>query len=209
VRSAAESAVDLDADEFGVLEQSSDFCPDERVELVGADGAACAELAADVPPAVLADAAVVGDPLVGGAGRGAVAGVAALAADEHALQQRQLLGVALGEVRVLDQPRLRKRERLVGDERRDRDERPLLGRLVLACEPAAVALAALAGGARRAAVTLGGLRLAERGLAAVGGVAQHRPPRSSGPRSPCPSGWARRRSDSHRAISPIEMSSLT
>ncbi len=79
-----ESAVDLGAHELGVLEQPSDLGPHERVELVGADGAAVADAPAGVPPAVLADAAVVGDPLVARA----VAGVAALATDQHALQQR-------------------------------------------------------------------------------------------------------------------------
>ena len=63
-----------------VIEQPADLAPDERVELVGADGAACADFPADVPPAVLPDAAVVGDPLVAGARAGAIAGVAALAA---------------------------------------------------------------------------------------------------------------------------------
>ena len=149
-----ESAVDLGSDELRVLEQPSDLAPDERVELIGADRAAVAPLAVGVPPAVLADAAVVVDPLVARARRGAVAGVAALAADEDPLQQRQLLGVAPGEVRVLAQSRLRELERLLGDHRRDRDERPLLGRLVGAGEPAAVALTALAGGARRSAVAL-------------------------------------------------------
>ena len=131
MRSRGESAVDLGADKFGMLEQSSDFCPDERVELIGADRAAGASLAVGVAPAVLADAAVVADPLVACACAGAVAGIAALAADEHALEQRQLLGVALGEMRVLDQAGLRERERLLGDERRDRDQRPVLGRLVV------------------------------------------------------------------------------
>ena len=81
-----EAAVDLGADELGGLEQPADLGPDERVELIGADRAAGASLAVGVPPAVLADAAVVADPLVRGSGAGAVAGVAALAADEHALQ---------------------------------------------------------------------------------------------------------------------------
>jgi hypothetical protein len=112
-----EPAIDLGAHQRGVFEQPSDLYPDERVELVSADRAAGAPLAVGVSPAVLADAAVVGDPLVRGSGRGAVAGVAALAADEHALQQRQLLGVAPREARVLDQAVLRERERLLGDER--------------------------------------------------------------------------------------------
>jgi hypothetical protein len=103
------AAVDLGADERRVFEQPADFCPDERVELVGADRAAGASLAVGVPPAVLTDAPVVADPLVAGAGGGTVAGVAALAADEHALEQRQLLGVALGEARVVDQAGLRAR----------------------------------------------------------------------------------------------------
>ena len=176
-----EAAVDLGAHECGVLQQPADLGPDERVELISADRAAGAPLAVGVPPAVLADAAVVADPLVRGSGGGAVAGVAALAADEHALQERQLLGVALGEARVVDQARLREGERLLGHERRDRDQRPLLGRLVVAGQPTAVALAALAGGARRAAVPLGGLRLPERGVPAIGRVAQHRPDRRAVP----------------------------
>ena len=113
-----ESAVDLGAHERGVLEQPSDLAPDEPVELVGADRAALADAPADVPLAVLADAPVVVDPLVRGSGARAVAGVAALAADEHALQQRRLLGVAPGEARVLDQARLRELEGLLGDDRR-------------------------------------------------------------------------------------------
>src|SRR5215207_3189993 len=107
-----ESAVDLGAHERRVLEQSSDLAPHERVELVGANRTALADAPADVPPGVLADAAVVGDPLVARARARAVAGVAALAADEHALQQRQLLGVAPREARVLDQASLRELEGL-------------------------------------------------------------------------------------------------
>ena len=98
--------VDLRLDERGVLEQLSDLVPDESVELVGADRAAVADAPADVAVVVRADAPVVVDPLVRRAGRGSVAGVAALAADEDALQQRRLLGVALGEVRVARKPLL-------------------------------------------------------------------------------------------------------
>ena len=78
------------------------------------------------------------------------------------MQQRQLPGVALGEVRVVEKAGLRKREGLLSGERRDWDQRPVLGRLVAGGEPAAVALAALAGGACRATVALGGLRLPKR-----------------------------------------------
>ena len=63
-----ESAVDLGAHELGVFEQPADLCPDERVELIGADRAAVCSAAAGVALAVLADAAVVADPLVAGAG---------------------------------------------------------------------------------------------------------------------------------------------
>ena len=125
-----EAAVDLGAHKVGVLEQPADLGPDERVELVSADWAAGAPLAVGMPPAVLTDAAVVADPFVARPRAGAVAGVAALAADEHALQQRQLLGVALGEVRVVEKAVLREREGLLGDERRNGDQRPVLGRLV-------------------------------------------------------------------------------
>ena len=147
-------AVDLRAHQLGVFEQPSDRVPDESVELIGADRSALADAAADVAVVVRADAAVVVDPLVGRAGGAAVAAVAALAADEDALQQRRFLGVALGEVRVVGQAGLRELERLLGDDRRDRDQRPLLGGLVLAGGAAPVALAAGAGGACRLAVTL-------------------------------------------------------
>ena len=170
-----EAAVDLGSDEFGVLEQSSDLVPDQSVELVGADRAAVADPPADVAVVVRADAAVVVDPLVGRAGCAAVAAVAALAADEDALQQRRLLGVALREVRVVRQAGLRELERLLADDRRDRDQRPVLRRLVLSRRAAAVPLAARAGGARRLAVPLQRLGLPERRLPVVGGVAQHPP----------------------------------
>src|ERR1035437_3256450 len=77
--------------------------PDEPVGLISADRAAVADAAADVAVVVRADAPVVVDPLVGGAGCGSVAAVATLAADEDPLQQGGLLGVALGEVCVLGQ----------------------------------------------------------------------------------------------------------
>jgi hypothetical protein len=165
-----EPPVDLGAHERRVFEQPADLAPDERLELVGADRAALADAPADVPPVVLADAAVVDDPALGGARRGAVAGVAALAADDQALQRAGLAGVAAGEARVLDETGLRQLELLVCDERRDRDRRPLLGRLVVARRPAAVALAARAGGARRFAVPVGGLGAPESGPAPVSGV---------------------------------------
>ena len=160
---------------------SADLVPYEPVELVGADRAAVADATADVAVVVRADAAVVVDPLVGRAGCGAVAAVAALATDEDALQQRRAFGVALGEVRVVSEPGLGEFERLLGDERRDGDQRPLLGGLVLPRGAAAVALTARAGGARWRAVPIERLGLAERGLAAVGGVAQHRPHRRAIP----------------------------
>src|SRR5215218_7865605 len=141
-----EAAVDLGFDELGLFEQARDLGPDELVELVGADRARSADAPADVAVVVRADAAVVVDPLVGGARRGAVAGVAALAADEDALQERRLFGVAPGEVRVASQPLLGERELLVCDQRRDRDERPPVDRLVQAYLAAAAPLAASAGG---------------------------------------------------------------
>jgi len=144
-------AVDLGAHERGVLEQAPYLAPDELVELVGADRTAVADAPADVAVVVRADAAVVVDPLVGRARRGAVAGVAALSADEDALQQRRLLGVALGEVRVLLKAGLRERELFLAHERLDGDQRPLLGRLVAPHRPAAVALAPRPGRARRRA----------------------------------------------------------
>jgi hypothetical protein len=165
-----EPAVELRAHERGVLEQPADLVPHERFELIGADRAAVADAPADVAPVVLADVAVVDDLLLGGAGRGAVAGVAALAADDQSLQRAGRPGVALGELGVARKALLRERERLVGDQRRDRDEQPLLDRLVDADLAAAVALAACADGVRRAAVAVLDLRLAVGRLAAVAGL---------------------------------------
>src|SRR5450755_616035 len=136
-----EAAVDLRAHERGVFEQPADLGPDKAVELIGADRAAVADAPADVAVVVRPDAAVVVDPLVGGAGCGSVAAVAALSADEDALQQRRLLGVALGEVRVVGKASLRELERLLADDRRDGDQRPLLRGLILSRGPAAVTLA--------------------------------------------------------------------
>ena len=202
-----EAAFDLRAHERGVFEQPADLVPDEPVELIGADRAAVADAAADVAVVVRADAPVVVDPLVGGAGCGSVAAVAALAADEDALQQRRLLRVALGEVRVLGQAGLRELERLLADDRRDGDQRPLLRGLILSRGPAAVALAADTGGARRLAVPLECLGLPERGLPVVGGVAQH-PHTLERSHTALPVHVGTPRSVSQRAISPIEMLSL-
>ena len=176
-----ESALDLGSHELGLFEQVPDLCPDEVVELVCADRARLTDAAADVAVVVGADAAVVVDPAAAGARRGAVAGIAALAADEDPLQQRRLLGVARGEAFVLLQPRLRELEGLLADERRHRHERPVLGRLVASCLSPAVALAAGARRARRLGTLAAGLCLAERGLPAVGGVAQHPPHRRAVP----------------------------
>src|SRR6266545_2820030 len=156
-----ESALDLGSHELGLFEQVPDLCPDEVVELVCADRARLTDAAADVAVVVGADAAVVVDPAAAGARRGAVAGIAALAADEDPLQQRRLLGVARGEAFVLLQPRLRELEGLLADERRHRHERPVLGRLVASCLSPAVALAAGARRARRLGTLAAGLCLAE------------------------------------------------
>jgi hypothetical protein len=176
-----EAALDFGSDELGLLEQAPDLRPDELVEFVRADRTRLADAPADVAVVVGADAAVVVDPAAAGARRGAVAGIAALAADEDSLQQRRLLGVARGEALVLLQPRLRELERLPADERRHRHERPALRRLITPRLTAAVALAAGARPPRRLGTLAARLRLAERGLAAVGRVAQHPPHRRAVP----------------------------
>ena len=82
---------------------------------------------------------------------------------------------------VLLQARLSEFEGLVGDQRRDGDARPLLGRDIASGLAAAVALTAGADRARGLRALAGGLRLAERCLSVVGGVAQHRPHRRAIP----------------------------
>src|SRR5215216_17573 len=180
-----EPAVDLGFDELGLFEQARDLGPDELVELVGADRARSADAAADVAVVVRADAAVVVDPALAGARRGAVAGVAALATDKDALQQRRLLGVAFGEVRVARQAVLRERKLFFADERRHRHERPVLGRQIAPdLSAAAVTLTPPAGDAGRPRRLAGHLRLAVGGLPPVGGVAQHPPHRRAVPHRP-------------------------
>ena len=87
-----ESLVDLGADQRGVGQQRGDVVPDDLVEVVGADRLVGADPAALVAVVVRAQAPVVVDLLVGGAGRGAVVAVAAACAGGQALQQRRDLG---------------------------------------------------------------------------------------------------------------------
>src|SRR5712691_779273 len=170
-----QAAFQLAADACGLGEQLSQLDPDEFVELVGADRPAAADAAADVTVVVGADAAVVVERALARLRRRAVAGVAALAADEDALQQRRLFRAARGEALVVVQPRLGELELLAAHQRRHRHERPLLRRPVAPGCAAAVALAALPACPGRLAVAAARLRLAERGFAAVGRVAQDPP----------------------------------
>ncbi len=87
-----------------VGEQGGDVVPDDGVEVVGADRLVAADPAALVAVVVGAQAPVVVDLLVGGAGRGAVVAVAAARAGGQALQQRRDLAVAGGEPLVVVQP---------------------------------------------------------------------------------------------------------
>ena len=80
--------LDLGLDQLGVLEQREHLGPDRLVDLVDANGASGADPALGAAEAVSARAAVVVVHVPGLAARGAaVVGVAALAADEDALQQ--------------------------------------------------------------------------------------------------------------------------
>jgi hypothetical protein len=112
-----EPPLDLGSDQRGVGQQLLDFAPHERIEFVGADRPVGAHAPADVAVVVRADAAVVVDQALGGARRGAPARVAAVTADDDALQQRRFSAVALGAVLVLFKTRLGEFERLVGDQR--------------------------------------------------------------------------------------------
>jgi len=78
---------DLGPDQRRVGEQRGDVVPDDGVEVVGADGLVGADPAVLVAVVIRAEAAVVVDLLVRGAGGGAVVGVPAAAAGADALQQ--------------------------------------------------------------------------------------------------------------------------
>jgi hypothetical protein len=79
-----EATVDFGADQAGVGEEGGDVGPDDLVEVVSPDGFVVADPAADVAVVVGAEAPVVVDGFVGGAGRCAVVGVAAARADGQA-----------------------------------------------------------------------------------------------------------------------------
>ncbi len=84
---SGQAFVDLGGDQRGVGDQRGDVVPDDLVEVVGPDRGVGADPSAGVPVVVRAEAPVVEDLLVGGAGAGAVVGVAAAGAGCQALQQ--------------------------------------------------------------------------------------------------------------------------
>jgi hypothetical protein len=116
-----EPPVDLGLDQLGVLQQREHLGPDRLIDLVNANGASGADPALGASEAVSARAAVVVMHVPGlAARRAAVVGVAALAADEHPLQQRWLACVARREPAVALKQLLSERVLLLADQRRHR-----------------------------------------------------------------------------------------
>jgi len=74
---AGQPVVDLGADQLRVGEQCGDVAPDDGVEVVGADRLIGADPAARVAVVVRAEAPVVADLFIDGAGQGAVLAVSA------------------------------------------------------------------------------------------------------------------------------------
>src|SRR6266700_2890520 len=170
-----EAFADLGADQRGVGEQVRDVVPDDGVEVVGADWLVAADPAAFVAVVIRAQAPVVADLLVRGAGGGAVVAVSAGRAGGQALQQGGDLGVAGGEPLVVLKAPGGALERLGGHDGGDGDLDPVpagpvdgLGRP--RCGPALQA-----GPAVQARRLLQDLRLAEHCDTCVGRVAQHAP----------------------------------
>src|SRR6478752_3620194 len=167
--------VDLGGDQRGVGDQRGDVVPDDLVEVVGPDRGVAADPPAGVPVVVRAQAPVVEDLLVGGAGTGPVVGVTTAGARGQALQQGRGLGVPGGEPFVVGEALFGAGEGLLGDDRRDRDGGPLLAWPVdgLVCGGSGPA------GEPGGPIDPGGLLdaegLAEHGGAGIGGVAQHGP----------------------------------
>src|SRR5664279_4615121 len=143
-----ESLVDLGPDQGRVGEQVADVVPDDGVEVVGADRLVGADPAVLVAVVIRAEATVVVDLLVGGAG-----------------------GVAL----VVRQPPLGPFPGVGVDECRDRDLQPLLAGPLGHGVAAGRAAPGDPGGPVQPGRRLGAHRLAETGPAGVGRVAQHRP----------------------------------
>ena len=182
-----ESAFELVVQQLGLADQVADLTPDQLVKLLGADLAGTAHPATGVTR-LRAEAAVINRAPALASGGGTRHRVATPSADEHSLQQRGLFGIAWREALVVFQAFLGELELLVADERRHRDERPLLRRTVLARRVLAVALAPHTGGPRRAFGGAGKAASPERCLTAIGGVAQHRPHRRAVPHRPATTG---------------------
>ncbi len=170
-----EPFVDLGADQGRVGKQGGDVVPDDGVEVVCADRLVGADPAVLVAVVVRAEAAVVVDLLVGGAGRGAVVGVAAAAADANALQQRGIAAVAGGVALIVGQPRLDPLPGVLGDQRRHRYLQPFVAVAVGDRVVTGRGAPGQAGGAVEPGGLIGAYRLAEAGPPGVGGVAQHAP----------------------------------
>jgi hypothetical protein len=118
--------IDLGGDQRGVGDQRGDVVPDDLVEVVGPDRGVAADPPAGVPVVIRAQASVVEDLFVGGAGAGPVVGVTAAGARGQALQQGRDLGIPGGKPLVIGQALFGSGEGLLGDDRRDRNGGPFL-----------------------------------------------------------------------------------
>src|SRR5712691_10437474 len=121
-----EPLADLGADQVRAGEQAGDVVPDHGVEVVGADRLVMADPAALVAVVVRAQAPVVVDRLVRGAGGGPVVAVPARLAGGQALEQGGDLGVAGGVALVVGQPLLGPVEGVAADDGGDGDLGPFL-----------------------------------------------------------------------------------
>src|SRR6185503_1783393 len=121
-----EPLVDLVSDQGRVGEQGGDVVPDDGVEVVGAHRLVGADPAVLVAVVIRAQAAVVVDLLVGGAGRRAVVGVAAAAAGANPLQQRGIDAVSGGVALIVGQSPLDPLPSVLGDQRGHRYLEPIL-----------------------------------------------------------------------------------
>ena len=176
-----EPLADLGADQGRVGEQGGDVIPHDLVEVVGADRLVAADPAAFVAVVIAAQAPVVVDLPAGGAGRGAVVGVAAGRAGGQALQQGRDLGVAGGEPLVVLQPLPDPGEGAGVHDGRDRDLQPLLPRPVDGLDRPRCGAALQPGDAVQSRRPAGGHGLAEHRRAGVSGVAEHGPDHAAVP----------------------------
>ncbi len=170
----SESPIEFVLNQSRILEQPNDLGPDELIQEILSHGSVVAARAAEVPPGVRSDAAIVVDQARTRTGRRARERVAAAAAAHQTLHQARCNRAAPRPDFVLVQQFLRAGKGRLLDEGRDRNLDPVLARSFMA-GAVATRHAAAQPERPRHALPRGHTGFAEAGHASIRRVAQHRP----------------------------------